>query len=177
MSLNDRRALAARIHRLAHITGEFLLRSGVTSHEYFDKYRFEADPACLQAICREMAARIPEGSELLGGLELGGVPIATLCSQNSGLPLLLVRKEAKRYGTCKLAEGPDFAGKRITLIEDVVTSGGAVLDATAALREGGAIIEHVLCVIDRQAGGAGKLAAAGLRLEALYTAEELKAAV
>ncbi len=172
----QRRALAARIHKLAHIRGDFLLRSGVRSSEYFDKYLFEADPACLAGVARALAGRLPAGTELLGGLELGGVPIATLVSQHSGLPLLLIRKAAKQYGTCKLAEGPPFAEHRVLLVEDVVTSGGAVLDAAAALRKEGAVIEDVLCVIDREAGGRENLAKAGLRLDALYTASELKAA-
>ena len=84
-----------------------------------------------------MVDLLPDGTELLGGLELGGVPIATMLSARTGLPALFVRKKAKEYGTCKLAEGPDVAGRRVTLVEDVITTGGAVRDATRALRDGG----------------------------------------
>ena len=77
-----------------------------------------------------MVDLLPEDTDLLGGLELGGVPIATMVSSLTGRPALFVRKKAKEYGTCKLAEGPDVAGRRVTLIEDVITTGGAVRDAT-----------------------------------------------
>ena len=100
-----------------------------------------------------MVGLLPEGTELLGGLELGGVPIATMVSARTGLPALFVRKQAKEYGTCKLAEGPDVAGRRVTLVEDVITTGGAVRDATIALREFGAVVEVVVCAIDRSPGG------------------------
>ena len=106
---------------------------------------------------------MPEGTELLGGLELGGVPIATVLSARTGLPALFVRKQAKEYGTCKLAEGPDVAGRRVTLVEDVITTGGAVRDATRALREAGAVVETVVCAIDRSPEGQNPLADVGPR--------------
>ena len=76
-----------------------------------------------------MAPLVPAGIDALAGLELGGVPLATMMSQVSGLPARFVRKEAKTYGTCRLAEGGELDGQRLCIIEDVVTSGGAVLDA------------------------------------------------
>ena len=100
---------------------------------------------------------LPEDTELLGGLELGGIPIATMVQRKTGLPALFVRKKAKEYGTCKLAEGPDVAGRRVTIIEDVITTGGAVRDATHALREAGAIVEVVVCAIDRSPAGENPL--------------------
>ncbi|MCA9784519.1 MAG: orotate phosphoribosyltransferase [Candidatus Cloacimonetes bacterium] len=180
MHPESRQALATRIHGLSHIRGDFLLRSGVRSTEYFDKYLFESDPVCLSQIAAEMADLLPppppSGERLLAGLELGGVPLATLLGQRSGLPVLFVRKQAKEYGTCKLAEGPPFAGRELVLVEDVITSGGAVLDATRALREAGAVVNTVLAVIDRDSGGRANLAAAGLDLRVLYTIHELKQA-
>lgn len=169
-------SLARRIHDASHLTGEFTLRSGAVSNEYFDKYRFESDPALLRAIAESMAALVPAGIDALAGLELGGVPLATMLSQVTGLPALFVRKEAKAYGTCKLAEGGDVEGARLLIVEDVVTSGGAVLDAARELRERGAKLERVVCVIDRESGGAGNLAADGLVLYALFTMTELKSA-
>ncbi len=77
-----------------------------------------------------MVDLLPPDTDLLGGLELGGIPIATMVSSLTGRPALFVRKKAKEYGTCKLAEGPDVAGRRMTLVEDVITTGGAVRDAT-----------------------------------------------
>ena len=128
--------LAADIDATCRLTGEFTLRSGQVSAEYFDKYLFEAQPALLARVAAQMVGLLPDDTELLGGLELGGIPIATMVSSLTGRPALFVRKKAKEYGTCKLAEGPDVAGRRVTLIEDVITTGGAVRDATNALRRG-----------------------------------------
>jgi orotate phosphoribosyltransferase len=172
----DRSELAKRIHAAAHLTGTFTLRSGVESNEYFDKYRFEAEPHLLHSIAVAMAPKVPLGIDALAGLELGGVPLATMLSQVTGVPARFVRKQAKTYGTCQLAEGGDLAGLRLLIVEDVITSGGAVLDAVAALRERGATAEQVVCVIDRESGGTEKLADAGLALDALFTMSELNAA-
>ena len=130
-------SLAADIDACCRLTGEFTLRSGQVATEYFDKYLFEADPLLLARVAREMIQLVPQGTDLLAGLELGGVPIATSISGILGMPTLFVRKQAKTYGTAKLAEGPDFAGKRVTIIEDVITTGGAVRDAVdGAARDG-----------------------------------------
>jgi orotate phosphoribosyltransferase len=172
----DRSELARRIHLAAHLTGTFTLRSGAVSHEYFDKYRFESDPSLVHAIAEAAAPLVPAGTDALAGLELGGVPLATMLSQVTGIPAVFVRKQAKTYGTCRLAEGGDIVGRRLCIIEDVVTSGGAVLDAAAELRVRGAELGPVVCVIDREAGGTDKLAAEGLTLHALYTMTELNTA-
>ncbi len=174
MARND--DLAARVYEAAHLEGEFLLRSGVTSNEYFDKYRFEADPVLLRDIAAGMVPLVPNDAQLLGGLELGGVPLATMVSQIDGRPARFVRKAAKTYGTCQLAEGGDLADYRICLIEDVITSGGAVIDATHALRDAGATVTTVVCVIDRQSGGREKLAELGIEVRALFTKSDLEAA-
>ena len=99
--------LAADVDACCRLTGEFTLRSGQVASEYFDKYLFESDPQLLARVVAQMSDLLPEGTELLGGLELGGVPIVTVLSARVGLPALFVRKKAKEYGTCKLAEGPD----------------------------------------------------------------------
>lgn len=169
--------LAAEIYRSSHIRGEFTLRSGATATEYFDKYRFERDPRLLHAIALALAELVPEGSEAIAGLELGGVPLATLLSQVTGLPLFSVRKKAKEYGTRQLAEGGDVSGLRLVVVEDVVTSGGQVVLSTNDLRELGARIDTALCVIDRQAGGTEALAREGIELRALFTMEELRASL
>jgi orotate phosphoribosyltransferase len=172
----NRTDLARAIYDVSHLTGTFTLRSGAVSNEYFDKYRFESDPGLLRAIVDAMAAAVPAGTELLAGLELGGVPLATMLSQVTGIPAVFVRKEAKTYGTCQLAEGADVAGRRCTVVEDVVTSGGQVVISCGALRERGAIVEFALCVIDRESGGPAALAAVGVELRALFTMSELTAA-
>jgi orotate phosphoribosyltransferase len=176
-NIADIAALAARVQAVSHLTGQFVLRSGRTSSEYFDKYLFEADPVLLADIVDAMRGLLPEGTDVLAGLELGGIPLVTLLSHRTGIPARFVRKKAKEYGTCRTAEGGDIEGLRIVLVEDVVTSGGAVLDAARLLREQGASVEDVLCVIDRQDGGRDALAGIGLRLHPVLTRAQLAAAI
>lgn len=144
-----RAELAKKIYDVAHLTGEFKLRSGQISNEYFDKYRFEAQPTLLREIAKQMVPLIPPGTEVLAGLEMGGIPIATALSLETGIPCAFVRKEAKEYGTCQFAEGLDLKGKKVLVIEDVVTTGGQVVLSTADIRSLGAVVTHVLCVIHR----------------------------
>jgi len=174
MSGDARTALAKRIYDTAHITGEFTLRSGAKSHEYFDKYLFEADPALLKDIAQALVPFVPEGIDALAGLEMGGIPIATMLSQFTGLPVLFVRKKAKDYGTCKIAEGGQVRGRKLLIVEDVVTSGGAILDAARDLRDEGAELAQVVCVIDRESGGPANLTKVELSLKPLFTMAELK---
>jgi len=168
--------LADQINTIARLTGTFTLRSGQIATEYFDKYRFEAQPTLLKEIAEALAPLIPEGTEVLAGLEMGGIPIATALSLHTGLPAAFVRKEAKRYGTARLAEGAEITGKRVTVIEDVVTTGGQVVISTRDLRALGAIVDHVVCVIDRSPDKAAALSAEGLTLHALLTRAQLDAA-
>ncbi len=167
--------LARDIDASCRLTGDFLLRSGQRATEYFDKYLFEAQPTLLARVAEQMVALLPEHTELLGGLELGGVPIATMVSARTGIPALFVRKKAKDYGTCKLAEGPEVTGRRVTLIEDVITTGGAVREATRALREAGAIVEVVVCAIDRSPGADNPLADVELEVRPVLTKAQLDA--
>jgi orotate phosphoribosyltransferase len=168
--------LARRVYEAAHLVGSFRLRSGAVSDEYFDKYLFEADPVLLREIAAALVALLPDDAEAVAGLELGGIPLATMVSQLSGLPALFVRKEAKTYGTCRLAEGGEVAGRRLAVVEDVVTSGGQLLASCAALRERGAELVAVLSVIDRQQGGREALEAVGLDFRPLFTHAQLLAA-
>jgi len=165
--------LAARIDQLARLSGTFTLRSGAVASEYFDKYQFEADPATLREIASGLATLIPDGTEILAGLELGGVPVATALSLETGLPVAFVRKTAKAYGTARLAEGPELDGHHVLVVEDVVTSGGQIVISTGQLRELGAIITHAVCVVDREEGGADNLAAAGVELRPLLRRRDL----
>lgn len=150
------------------LEGEFKLRSGQVSDIYFDKYQFESDPKLLAAVAREMAALVPSDGEVLAGLELGGVPVATALSLQTGLPAAFVRKEAKPYGTCRLAEGLDIESRKLVIVEDVVTTGGQVLESAQALRERGAVIDTALCVMLRDEAAIANFAAHDLELRALY---------
>ncbi len=160
--------LAKNIYDVAHLTGKFTLRSGIVSHEYFDKYRFEARPQILKEIAKQLAPMIPKGTEALAGLEMGGIPIATALSLETGLPVAFIRKEAKDYGTCNFAEGYDLKDKQVCIIEDVISTGGAVLDSIDNLRSIGANIEHVLCVIFRGETDTSKLKKTGLNVKYLF---------
>ncbi len=170
----DHLELARRVGEACRLTGTFTLRSGQVSTTYFDKYLFEADPALLRAVAEAAAPLIPADTEVLAGLELGGVPVATALSLTTGLPVAFVRKEAKKYGTARLAEGAEVAGRRVLVVEDVVTSGGQVMESVAALRALGAEVARVVCVIDREAGGFENLAAAGIEAVALFRASDLR---
>jgi len=170
----SRSQLAQKISEIALLQGEFLLRSGATSSEYFDKYRFEAQPDILRQIAEGLAERLVGEYDLVAGLEMGGIPIATMLSQVTGIPTLFVRKQAKEYGTCRFAEGGEVKGRRVLVVEDVVTSGGQILESTRALREEGALISDVVCVIDRESGGRENLADQGLALISLFTKSEIE---
>ena len=169
----NRTELAARIYSAAHLTGEFTLRSGIISHEYFDKYQLETDPVLLKDIATQLAELVPADTEILAGLEMGGIPVVTVLSQITGLPCLFVRKQAKLYGTAKVAEGLAYQGKRVTIVEDVVTSGGQIALSHQDLVNTGAICDQAICIIDREQGGSDKLKSAGITLQSLYSKSEL----
>lgn len=169
-------SIAFRIRAAAELHGSFTLRSGKTSSTYFDKYRFEADPALLHDIAEAMRPLIPDGTEVLAGLEMGGIPVATVLSQLTGIPTAFIRKEPKTYGTCQYAEGAPLKGKRFVLVEDVVSSGGAIIDALGMLKNDGLATSVALCVIDRQTGGFEALAQVGVELRPLLTQAALSAA-
>jgi orotate phosphoribosyltransferase len=161
--------LAKKVYETAHITGSFTLRSGRVSNEYFDKYLFEADPKLLSRISFYMKDFIPDGTDALAGLETGGIPVAVMLSYKTGIKTAFVRKKAKEYGTCKLAEGADLKNKNVCVIEDVVTTGGQIIESVKELRLRGAVVNTVLCVILRDASAYDILKKEGLELIPLFT--------
>lgn len=170
----NRGTLAKAIRNSSKLSGHFVLRSGKTSDTYFDKYLFESDPIILGAIADQMSALVPKDVDLLCGLEMGGIPVVTMLSQVTGVPCAFLRKERKSHGTMKYAEGPDLHGRRILLIEDVVSSGGAIIDGVGMLRDDGIAVNRALCVIDRQTGGREALEDVGVTLESLFTMTEIE---
>ena len=168
-------SLTARVYAASHLSGTFVLRSGRTADHYFDKYRFESDPVLLADIVAALVPLVPDGVDGLAGLELGGVPLATMLSSETGLPAYFVRKEPKRYGTERVCEGGEVSGKRLLIVEDVVTTGGQIVLSAQDLRTEGATVENAVCVIDREGGGADVLAVEGIRLHALFTMHQLEA--
>jgi orotate phosphoribosyltransferase len=166
--------LAAALAEHAYLEGNFVLRSGRRSRYYLDKYRFETRPDLLRALGERIAEQVVEhepAARRLAGPELGAVALAASASLASGLPFLIVRKERKDYGTGKRLEGVFEPGERVCVVEDVVTSGGAALDAVLALREAGLACGTVVCVVDREEGGVDELARHGVRLRALFLAK------
>jgi orotate phosphoribosyltransferase len=171
-ALSDDELLAA-IREHAYLEGDFLLRSGRRSKYYLDKYRFETRPELLGPIGERIAAVVAEhepDAVRLGGPELGAVALAASASLASGLPFMIVRKEAKDYGTSNRIEGVYEPGECVCLVEDVVTSGGALLEAVAAVRDAGLVVRTAVCVVDREEGGSDELARHAVRLRSLFRA-------
>ncbi len=166
--------LKEQIRKVSHLTGEFKLRSGQISNFYFDKYRFESNPELLNAVAIEMIKLLPSVFDGLAGLELGGIPIATAISIHTGHPCFYVRKEAKTYGTCNLIEGGVKEESTLVVIEDVITTAGQVCTSIEQIRAEGHIVEHVVAVIDRQAGGGEKINAIGCSFASVFTLEDLE---
>ena len=162
----------------ALLEGDFVLRSGRRSSWYLDKYRFETQPELLRLLGDRLAASVEEcepDAVRLAGPALGAVALTASAAMASGLPFIIVRGETKEYGTGNRIEGPFEAGELVCLVEDVVTSGGALAEAVDALRDVGLEVRNALCVVDREEGGADALARLGVRLRPLYRASELLA--
>jgi orotate phosphoribosyltransferase len=170
-----REELARRVSERALLHGDFVLRSGKRSTVYLDKYRFETDPALLGPIGAALAVLAAEGPppDRLAGPELGAVPLAAATALASGISFLIVRKAAKDYATEGLIEGVFEPGERVLAIEDVVTTGGALISAVEVLRAAGLVVERALCVLDREEGGGEALSALGVRLEPLFRRADL----
>ena len=151
--------------------GEFELAHGGTSHYYIDKYRFETDPTCLELIAKAFAERV--GDATMAGVALGAVPLVAATSVVAGKPYLIVRKQAKSYGTANRIEGELPEENEVVVVEDVATTGQSALDAVEALRAEGVAVSRVLLVIDREEGARDLLADAGVELDAILTASEL----
>ena len=171
--------LLAAIREHADLEGDFVLRSGRRSSFYLDKYRFETRPDLLGAIADRLAAKVAEvepDAARLAGPELGAVALAAATSLRSALPFLIVRKDAKGYGTDNRLEGAFRPGERVCLIEDVVTSGGAAVEAVRTLREAGLECRNAVVVVDREEGGADALARLAVRMWPVFTARDVAGA-
>jgi orotate phosphoribosyltransferase len=151
--------------------GEFELSHGGTSSYYIDKYVFETDPRCLELIAEAFAARVDASK--LAGVALGAVPLVAVTSVETGRPYVIARKQSKEYGTGNRIEGTLAEGEEVLVLEDIATTGQSAVDAVAALREAGAVVDRVLVVVDRQEGATENLAEHDVELESLLTADDL----
>ena len=172
----DKAELARRVKEVAYLEGDFLLRSGRRSKYYLDKYLFETEPEILAELGRRLADRVGAHVDKIAGAELGAVPLAAAVSMACGKPYVIVRNKKKDYVTSKPIEGRLKKGDVVMLVEDVVTSGGQVLEAAKTLEEAGAKIELIVAVIDRGEGGREKIEEAGYSFESILTKSDLEIA-
>jgi orotate phosphoribosyltransferase len=168
-----RNELAKRIAEVALLRGEFTLRSGRKSNYYLDKYLFETQPDILRELGRQFAERIPATVDRIAGPELGAIALAAAASMASGRPFVIVRNQKKGYGSGKLLEGTLKPGETVLIVEDVLTTGGQVLEAIKALESAGAKVAGILGVLDRQEGARQNIESAGYKFEALFTTTDL----
>ena len=168
-----RTELAKRIADVSLLRGEFTLRSGRKSNYYLDKYRFETQPDVLSELGKLFATHLKPGVSRIAGAELGAVSLAAATSMASGLPFVIVRNQKKDYGTSKLVEGILEKGERVMIVEDVLTTGGQVLEAAKSLQDAGATIDRIVAVIDRMEGARENIEKAGYTFDALFTTVDL----
>ena len=169
----DTSTLADRIADTSILRGSFTLRSGRTSSWYIDKYRFSTKPDILRDLGEMFADRLPEGTTLLAGAELGGIPLVTTASMASGLPCLFIRNQKKNYGTAQRFEGSAGPDDRVVIVEDVATTGGQVLEAATEVAATGATVTMIIAVVDRLQGAREHIEGAGYAFESLFTVRDL----
>lgn len=165
--------LASKVKEVAYKEGDFLLRSGKRSTFYIDKYRFSSRPEILAEYGKRMAELVGD-AEIIAGPELGAVALAASVSMASGLPMAIVRKGRKGYGTDNLIEGQPVEGKRVVLVEDIGTTAGAALAATEVLVEAGAIVSRLIFALDRMEGARENVEAAGYDFQAILTIKDIR---
>jgi len=172
--IDERETLARDLVTASYLKGDFVLRSGKRSNRYFDKFLFETDPELLRRLGKQLATLVPLTTQRLAAPELGAVLLGGAVSMETGLPLVLVRKEPKGYGTSKQIEGRMERGDRITVIEDVVTTGGDSLRSAEVLRDSGADVIHLVVVLDRGEGGEDNIRNAGIPYSPLFRITDLE---
>src|SRR5213596_1564289 len=169
-----REQLARRIAEVALLRGEFTLRSGRKSNYYLDKYRFETQPDVLAELGKMLADRVTADTDRIAGAELGAVPLAAAAGMAANKPFVFIRNQKKDYGTAKLIEGVLNAGETVMIVEDVLTTGGQVLEACKVLAGMGVKIERIVGVIDRMEGARQNIEAGGYVFESLFTTQDLE---
>lgn len=167
------KSLAERIAQVALLRGEFTLRSGRKSNYYLDKYRFETQPDVLMELGKLFASKIPANVNRIAGPELGAVALAASASIASGKPFIIVRNSKKDYGSAKQIEGLFEKGDRVVIVEDILTTGGQVIEACKSLADAGMVVDRIIGVIDRLEGARENIEKAGYVFESLFTTRDL----
>jgi orotate phosphoribosyltransferase len=157
--------LAERLIRASELHGDFVLSSGRHSSVYFDKFRFLTDPQLLGELAHAVAGLLPDGITHLAAPEGAATLLVAAVALETRLPIAVVRKEPKSYGTMAQVEGHAPAGARMALVEDVSTTGHQVLRAAAALEAEGCDIQVIALAMDR--GGAERLREAGYQVRSV----------
>ena len=155
------------------LEGDFTLSSGKKSNYYINMKKAITEPEILSTISKLITDQIKNDDiDKVAGPALGAVPIATAVSLESKLPLLMIRKEKKGYGTSKLIEGELLEGDDVIVVEDVSTTGGSLLKAIKAIQENGGNVTRAFVVVDRQEGAIGAFEEEGIVLEPLIKVDE-----
>ncbi len=169
----NRDDLAKEIATVSLLRGTFTLRSGKTSSYYLDKYLFSTQPRVLAELGRMFASHMPVRTTRLAGAELGGIPLVAAASMATGLPCVFIRNQKKDYGTAKQLEGKLEKGDKVTIVEDVATTGGQALEAAKVLRDAGAEVLAIIATIDRLEGARENIEKEGIKFDALFTVKDL----
>jgi orotate phosphoribosyltransferase len=179
----DESELKAIIRERSIRIGKFTLASGRESDLYLNLKPTMMDPRGARLCAEAFLARVPSGTDYVGGLEMGAVPVISALaavSDVAGAPVrtFFVRKSAKDHGTREVVEGlkgdESLAGKRCLMVDDVATTGGSVLKSIEAARALGAIVEDALVIVDRQEGGTENLAAIGVKLHSVFIGDDFR---
>ena len=169
--------LVAKIKEAAYLEGTFVTRSGKTTSYYIDKYQFETRPDILEPLGQELAKLFPDPDsyDRIAAPELGAVPIASVVSIVVKKPFVIIKKATKEYGTSKLIEGFYKAGESVVMLEDIMTTGGAVLRACEIAEQAGLNVNGIIGIVNREEGAIENIQSAGYNVKALMTSSELKA--
>jgi len=176
MTIDD---LAVDLHRIGAVRfGDFVLKDGRHSPLYVDLRVLISTPSVLRRVAQAMLAAAAKLTfDRLAGIPYAGLPLAVAMALDGNLPMIFPRKETKSYGTQRPIEGAFKSGERVLVIDDVITTGGAKLEAIAPLRAAGLVVEDILVIVDRQQSGAEALATEGIRLHSVMKVSALLAAL
>ncbi|ODS32652.1 MAG: orotate phosphoribosyl transferase [Candidatus Scalindua rubra] len=165
--------LGKEIIETSYIEGDFTLSSGRRSTYIFDKYAFETRPKLLETIAKNLMKMVNSGISKIAGMELGGVPLATALSLETGLPFVIVRKVKKGHGIDRKIEGNLTNKDKVVIVEDIATTGAQALLAAKAIEEAGATVLKIIYVVDREEGARKKIESKGYKFEPLFTKSSL----